>query len=52
MNETNITIRLTKPLKEAIKAYAARKGVTVAQITAEHYRRLIEMENQQEAEQI
>jgi predicted DNA binding CopG/RHH family protein len=48
----HITIRIPAQLREDIKEYAARKGITVSQLTLEYYRRLLEDETKQEADQI
>lgn len=47
----HITIRVSQHLREAIKDYAHRHGVTVTQLTLDYYRRLLEAENKQDAEQ-
>lgn len=43
---------MSKTMREAIKKYAARHGTSVAQITLDYYRVLIESELNQEAEQV
>jgi uncharacterized protein (DUF1778 family) len=50
--DKHITIRAPKDLREAIKAYAGRRGTNVTQLTLDYYRALIAAEMKQEAEQV
>jgi hypothetical protein len=47
-----ITIRAPRELREAIKEYAQRKGLTVTQLTLNYYRTLLAAEGKQEADQV
>lgn len=47
-----ITIRAPRELRESIKDYAQRRGMTVTQLTLDYYRTLLAAESKQEADQV
>lgn len=51
-NKKNITLRIPSDLKDEILAYAERRGTTLTQLTLDYYRKIIALEDRQEAEQI
>lgn len=47
----HITIRCKLELRVAIRALAKKRGTNVSQLTLDYYRKLLEEETKQEAEQ-
>lgn len=47
-----MSLRVPKGLHIAIADYAQRRGITITQITLDHYRSLLEQEDAQDAEQV
>ncbi len=52
MSDRSLNIRIPEKLRESIKEYASKRGTTVTQLTLDYYRRLVELDHRQEAEQI